>query len=144
MTELDVEELIRERDEFKDKYLRALAEMDNYRKMLEKEKSMEIERCKAEILREFLPLYESLEKAAGDEGLNPIFRQMQSIFEGLGVREINPVGEEFDPAFHEAIAVVEGKDDNRIVEVYQKGFMMGDKVLRHAKVLVSKKEVKEK
>jgi len=146
----DIEEIKRERDEYKDKYLRKLAEMDNYRKMMEREKEMEIERCRGEIIKEFLEPYESLRKALDSmpddekEGIALILKQMEKIMENFGLREIKAKGEKFDPMLHEAIGVVDGEEDDVVVEEYQKGYMLGDTVLRHSKVLVSKKkEVKE-
>ena len=146
----DIEEIKKERDEYKDKYLRKLAEMDNYRKMMEREKSMELERCRGEIIKEFLDPYESLRKAVDSmpedvkEGIALILKQMEKIMENFGLREIKAKGEKFDPMLHEAIGVVDGEEDDIVVEEYQKGYMLGDTVLRHSKVLVSKKkEVKE-
>jgi molecular chaperone GrpE len=140
--ESNVEELMRERDEYKEKYLRKLAEMDNYRKMLEREKSMELEKCRANIIKEFLEPYENLRRAtdSGIEGIEPIFKQMRKILESFGVREIEAKGKKFDPEYHEAIAIVEGEEEGLVVDVYQIGYMLGDTVLRHAKVLVSKKK----
>ena len=147
--ESELEKIKKERDEYKDKYLRKLADMDNYRKMMEREKEMEMERCRAEIIKEFIEPYESLQKALsslpdeGKEGIALILKQMEKIFENLGLREIEAKGKKFDPMLHEAIGIVDGEEDDVVVEEYQRGYMLGDKVLRHAKVLVSKKEVKE-
>ncbi len=144
-----LESILKERDEWKDKYLRKLAEMDNFRKMLEKEKEIELEKCKAEIIKEFLEPYESLQKAVSSlsetdmEGLELILKQVRSIFAKFGLKEIEAKGKKFDPMLHEAIGVVNGEEDDVVVEVYQKGYMLDDKILRHPKVLVSKKEVKE-
>ncbi len=144
-----IEKLRRERDEYRDKYLRKLAEMDNYRKMLEREKKMEIEKCRAEIVREFIEPYENLQRAVrGDnvdkKGIELVLKQMEKILKSIGVEEIESIGEKFDPMLHEAIAVVEGEEDGIVKEVYQKGYMLNGMVLRHAKVMVSKKrEVNE-
>lgn len=142
----DIEKIKKERDEYKDKYLRNLAEMDNYRKMMEREKNMEIERCRVEIIKEFLEPYESLRKAVESipenmkDGIELILKQMEKIMKNLGLREIEAIGKKFDPMLHEAIGVVEGDEDDIVVEEYQKGYMLGDIVLRHSKVLVSKKK----
>jgi len=145
--DLDVESLLRERDEYRDKYLRKLAEMDNYRKMLEKEKNMELERCRAEIIKLFIEPYENLQRAAQklkDEGIELVLKQMKKAMDELGVKEIEAIGMKFDPMLHEAISIVDGEEDDVVVEVYQKGYTLNGMVLRHAKVLVSKKkEVKE-
>ncbi len=145
----DIESIRKERDEYKDKYLRKLAEMDNYRKMLEKEKRMEMDRCRAEIIKEFIEPYENLKKAVDSipeehrEGLELIVKQMESTMRKFGLREIEAEGEKFNPMLHEAIGTVGGEEDDVVVKVYQKGYMLGDMVLRHPKVLVSKKEVKK-
>ncbi len=144
-----IEEIIRERDEYRDKYLRKMAEMDNYRKMLEKERKMELERCKAEIIKEFLEPYENLQRAVnsikdGRMGIELVLKQMKKALKNLGVEEIDAAGKKFDPMLHDAIGIVEGETDDIVVEVYQKGYKINGMVLRHAKVLVSKKkEVKE-
>ncbi|AGB05151.1 molecular chaperone GrpE (heat shock protein) [Aciduliprofundum sp. MAR08-339] len=146
----NLERLLRERDEFRDKYLRKLAEMDNYRKMMEREMAMKLENCRAEIIKEFLEPYESLQRAIQmlperyRGGVELIMRQMEKTLKNLGVEEIYAKGEKFDPMLHDAIGVVDGEDDDIVVEVYQKGYRMNDKILRHAKVLVSKKKEVEK
>ncbi len=142
----DIEKIKKERDEYKDKYLRKLAEMDNYRKMIEREKNMEIERCRVEIIKEFLEPYESLRKAVESipenmkDGIELILKQMEKIMKNIGLREIEAIGKKFDPMLHDAIGVVEGDEDGIVVEEYQKGYMLGNKVLRHSKVVVSKKK----
>ena len=143
--EESVEELRRERDEYREKYLRKLAEMDNFRKMLEREKAMEIERCRAEIIKEFIEPYENLQRAAkdGSDGVKLVLKQMEKILKNFGLEEIEAKGKKFDPMLHEAIGVVSGEEDDVVVEVYQKGYTLNGIVLRHAKVLVSKKEVNE-
>ncbi len=142
----DIEKIKKERDEYKDKYLRKLAEMDNYRKMIEREKNMEIERCRVEIIKEFLEPYESLRKAVESipenmkDGIELILKQMEKIMKNIGLREIEAIGKKFDPMLHDAIGVVEGDEDGIVVEEHQKGYMLGNKVLRHSKVVVSKKK----
>ncbi len=143
-----IEEVIKERNEYKDKYLRKLAEMDNYRKMLEREKKIEIEKCRADIIKEFLEPYENLQRALdsikdGREGIELVLKQMNKALKNLGLEEIDAKGKKFDPMLHEAIGIVNGDEDDIVVEVYQKGYTLNGMVLRHAKVLVSKKEVKE-
>ncbi len=144
----ELEEIIRERDEYRDKYLRKMAEMDNYRKMLEKEKNMELEKCRAEIVKMFIEPYENLRRAVEssgeNEGLMLVLKQMEKTMKELGLEEIPAEGHRFDPMLHDAIGIVEGDEDDMVVEVYQKGYTLNGMVLRHAKVLVSKKkEVKE-
>ena len=144
----ELKNLRRERDEYKDKYLRKLAEFDNFRKMMEREIEKEKKIVEASIIKEFLDSYESLEKSLMQdknlkEGIELIYKNIKKILEKHKVREIKTIGEKFNPNLHEAIGVVDGKEDNIIVEEYQRGYMLGDMVLRHSKVIVSKKEVKE-
>ncbi len=144
----ELENLKSERDEYKDKYLRKLAEFDNFRKMMEREIEKEKKIVEASIIKEFLDSYESLEKSLKQdknlkEGIELIYKNIKKILEKHNVREIKAIGEKFNPNLHEAIGVIDGKEDNIIVEEYQRGYMLGDMVLRHSKVIVSKKEVKE-
>jgi len=149
ITEEELDKLVKERDEYKEKYLLKLAEMDNYRKMLERDMAREIERCKADIVKEFIEPYENLQRALSAikeerEGIELVLKQMEKTLKSLGLVAIHAKGEKFDPMLHEAIGVVEGDEDDIVVEEYQKGYTLNGMVLRHAKVLVSKKkEVKE-
>jgi len=140
--------LEKERDEYKDKYLRKMAEFDNFRKMMEREIEKERKMVEASIIKEFLDSYESLEKALKQdknlkEGVELIYKNMKKILEKHDVKEIKAKGEKFNPNLHEAIGVVDGKEDGIVMEEYQRGYLLGDIVLRHSKVIVSKKEVKE-
>ncbi len=144
----EIKNLEKERDEYKDKYLRKLAEFDNFRKMMEKEMERNRKIVEAGIIKEFIDIYESLEKAIEQdknlkEGVKLIYKSMKKILDGHNVKEIKAKGEEFNPNLHEAIGVVDGNEDNIIVEEYQRGYTLGDMVLRHSKVIVSKKEVKK-
>ena len=148
-TEQETVKVEENNDNYREKYLRKLAEFDNYRKMLQKEMNMEIERCRAEVIREFIEPYENLQRAIkeikeGRDGVELVLKQMDKILRDFGLNEIDAKGEKFDPMLHEAIGVVEGSEDNVVVEVYQKGYTLNGTVLRHPKVLVSKKtEVKK-
>ena len=130
-----------------DKYLRLCAEYDNFRKRSQKEKDSLYGDVKAETLKKFLPVYDNLVRALAqsteDEayrrGVEMIMNQFNVTMEKLGVTEIECLGKKFDPAFHNAVMHVEDeeKGENEIVEVFQKGFMMGDKVIRFAMVKVA-------
>lgn len=130
-----------------DKYLRICAEYDNFRKRSQKEKDSLYGDVKAETLKKFLPVYDNLVRALAqsteDEayrrGVEMIMNQFNVTMEKLGVTEIECLGKKFDPAFHNAVMHVEDeeKGENEIVEVFQKGFMMGDKVIRFAMVKVA-------
>ena len=136
-----------EMDVLNDKYLRICAEYDNFRKRSQKEKDSLYGDVKAETLKKFLPVYDNLVRALAqsteDEayrrGVEMIMNQFNVTMEKLGVTEIECLGKKFDPAFHNAVMHVddEEKGENEIVEVFQKGFMMGDKVIRFAMVKVA-------
>ena len=130
-----------------DKYLRLCAEYDNFRKRSQKEKDSLYADIKAETLKKFLPVYDNLVRAldqstedeAYRRGVEMIMTQFNTTLEKLGVTEIESLGQKFDPAFHNAVMHVEDaeKGENEIVEVFQKGFLMGDKVIRFAMVKVA-------
>lgn len=130
-----------------DKYLRLCAEYDNFRRRSQKERESLYGDVKAETLKKFLPVYDNLVRAlaqsTADEayrrGVEMIMTQFNTTMEKLGVSEIDCLGKTFDPAFHNAVMHVEDeeKGENEIVEVFQKGFLMGDKVIRFAMVKVA-------
>ena len=130
-----------------DKYLRLCAEYDNFRKRSQKEKDSLYADIKAETLKKFLPVYDNLVRAldqstqdeAYRKGVEMIMTQFNATMEKLGVTEIESLGQKFDPALHNAVMHVddEEKGENEIVEVFQKGFMLGDKVIRFAMVKVA-------
>ena len=130
-----------------DKYLRLCAEYDNFRRRSQKEKDSLYGDIKANTLKAFLPVYDNLVRAlatpTADEayrkGVEMIMSQFNTTMEKLGVTEIDCLGKTFDPNFHNAVMHVddEEKGENEIVEVFQKGFMMGDKVIRFSVVKVA-------
>ena len=134
-------------NDLNDRYLRMAAEYDNFRKRSQKEKDSLYGDVKAETLKKFMPVYDNLVRALAqsteDEayrrGVEMIMNQFNVTMEKLGVTEIECLGKKFDPAFHNAVMHVEDeeKGENEIVEVFQKGFMMGDKVIRFAMVKVA-------
>jgi len=130
-----------------DKYLRLCAEYDNFRKRSQKEKDALYDDIKANTLKSFLPVYDNLVRAlnqptedeAYKKGVEMIMAQFRATMEKLGVTEMNCLGQKFDPAFHNAVMHVEDeeKGENEIVEVFQQGFMVGEKVIRFAMVKVA-------
>ena len=130
-----------------DKYLRLCAEYDNYRKRSQKEKDALYGEVKAGTLKSFLPVYDNLVRAlnqptedeAYKKGVEMIMAEFKKTMEKLGVTEMDCLGKTFDPAFHNAVMHVEDatKGDSEIVEVFQQGFMLGDKVIRFAMVKVA-------
>ena len=131
----------------KDKYLRLCAEYDNFRKRSQKEKDAIYADVRASTLTSFLPVYDNLVRAlnqptedeAYKKGVEMIMTQFKATMEKLGVTEMDCLGKKFDPAFHNAVMHVddEEKGENEIVEVFQLGFMLGDKVVRFAMVKVA-------
>ena len=130
-----------------DAYLRLLAEYDNYRKRSQREKDALYADIRADTLKKFLPVYDNLVRAlnqsTADEayrkGVEMIMAQFNKTLESLGVEKIESLGKAFDPAIHNAVMHVddEEKGENEIVEVFQEGFRLGDKVIRFAMVKVA-------
>ena len=130
-----------------DAYLRLLAEYDNYRKRSQREKDSLYADIKADTLLKFLPVYDNLVRALNQptedeayrKGIEMIMTQFCTTMEKLGVEKIESLGKTFDPALHNAVMHVddETKGENEIVEVFQEGFRMGDKVIRFAMVKVA-------
>ena len=132
----------------KDQHLRLLAEYDNYRKRTAREKEALWLDAKCDTIQKFLPVYDNLERAAsaaGDEenphkkGLVMILQQYRELLKSLGVTEIEALGKPFDPERHNAVMHVENPDfgENTVSQVFQAGFRLGDKVIRHATVQVA-------
>ena len=131
----------------KDRYLRLLAEYDNYRKRSQKEKETAWTTAKADTIKELLPVYDNLERALKQEtadeayakGVQMTMQQLKTVLEKLGVEEIPAQGEPFDPNLHNAVMHMEDEamGENIVAEVFQAGFKMGEKVIRHAMVKVA-------
>ena len=132
--------------ETNDKYLRMLAEYDNYRRRSQKERESIYADVRSDTVAKFLPVYDNLARAVQHEtdedtrkGVEAIFNQLKTILEGMGVKEIPAVGKKFDPAFHEALLHIDDEKygEGEIVLELEKGFKLGDKVIRFAKVQVA-------
>lgn len=132
----------------KDLLLRTAAEYDNYRKRTTREKAAVYADATAAAVLEILAVADSLERAleqkectADDmrKGVELVQKQMQSAFGKLGIEEMGREGEPFSPELHNAISHVEDKDlgENVVVKVFQKGYKIGDRVIRHAMVQVA-------
>lgn len=147
----ELERLRREASEATDRYLRALAEFENTKKRLHREKEEFARFASETIVRELLPIVDSLDQAlvavdkqadpqAIIKGVHLIYRQLLGLLEKEGVKRIASVGQPFDPHQHEAVAQVEtadGKSDNTIVEEVQVGYTMHGKVIRPSIVKVA-------
>ena len=131
----------------KDKYLRLLAEYDNFRRRSQKEKENIYTDVRGETLKKFLPVYDSLYRALTQtaeedparKGLEMIMTQYENALTQLGVSLIEAVGQPFDANFHNAVMHVEDESvgENIVVEEFEKGFKIGDKVLRYSVVKVA-------
>ena len=132
----------------KDQFLRLSAEYDNYRKRTTKEKENIYQDAKADTIKEFLAVYDNLERAAAAEGgedsphkkgLDLIFSQFKELLKKLGVEEIEAKGQPFDPEKMNAVMHIddEAYGENEVAQVFQAGFQMGDKVIRYAIVQVA-------
>ncbi len=145
--EAEKDALEKEKAALNDKYLRICAEYDNFRRRSLKERDNLYGDIKADTVQKFLPVYDNLERAlkqgtedeAYRKGVEMIMTQFCSTLEKLGVKKIESLGKTFDPAFHNAVMHVDDEEqgENLIVEVFQEGFMVGDKVIRFAMVKVA-------
>ena len=132
----------------KDQLTRLAAEYDNYRKRTAKEKETLYQDAKADTIKEFLAVYDNLERAAGapggeddphKKGLEMIFAQYRELLKKLGVTEIEAQGQTFDPERHEAVMHIDDENlgENQVAQVFQTGFALGDRVIRCAVVQVA-------
>ena len=134
-----------------DKFMRAAAELDNYRKRAAKEKIETVKYGNETLLRDILPLVDSIDRAlqhaaksqdfeAFRQGLVLLRDQFLQVLEKNGVQPIEALGKDFDPNFHEAMLQVEtgDRDHNKVIEEYEKGYLLNGRLLRPARVSVSK------
>jgi molecular chaperone GrpE len=137
-----------------DKYLRAIAELDNYRKRAARERTDIIKYGKEDIIKDILPFMDSLDRAlehdTGDvqafkEGVAMIQDQLLCCLKKHGVERIETAGRDFDPNFHEALMQTESDqhEDNKIVSEMEKGYLLNGRLLRPSRVCVCKKTNKE-
>ena len=130
-----------------DAYLRLAAEYDNFRKRTAKEKESSYLSGKSDAVAKLLPVYDNLERALNQEtadtaykkGVEMTMTELVKIFTGLGVEIFGEVGETFDPNLHNAVMHIESEElaENTISAVFQKGFKLGDKIVRFAMVQVA-------
>jgi len=133
--------------EEQDKYLRLAAEYDNYRKRSIKERDALRDDIRSAAIADLLPVYDNLERALSAEcsdeafykGIEMTMSKLRAIFESMGVSEIPAVGETFDPALHNAVMHIEDEQygPGEIVQEFQKGFRLGDKIIRFSMVQVA-------
>ena len=137
-------------EELTDRLTRQMAEFDNFRKRTEKEKSQMYEIGAKDIIEKILPIVDNFERGLSSmpeeekatpfaEGMEKIYKQLMTTLEGIGVKPIEAVGQEFNPDFHNAVMHVEDEElgENIIAEEFQKGYMYRDSVVRHSMVKVA-------
>ncbi|MBE6874811.1 MAG: nucleotide exchange factor GrpE [Ruminococcus albus] len=133
--------------ESKDKYLRLMAEYDNFRKRSAKERLELSAAVKGDTVADILPVLDNFERALNTEtedeaykqGIEMIFKQFTDALTKLGIEPIDPVGEVFDPNIANAVNQIEDPElgENVVAQVFQKGYRIGDKVIRYAMVVVA-------
>lgn len=152
--ENNMEEIVKEKDTLKiqleeteDRLKRVAAEFDNYKKRSSKEKEEMYSSIMGDVVSNFLPVIDNLEKAVESktedegykQGVELVLKQFKDVLAANGVKEIETVGKTFDPELHEAVSAVvdEGLGEKEIKEEYRKGYIIGNKVIRHSMVVVA-------
>ena len=133
-----------------DKLTRQMAEFDNFRKRTEKEKASMYEIGAKDVIEKILPIVDNFERGFQGvseeemenpfiQGMDKVYKQMMTVLEGLGVKPIEAVGQEFNPDFHNAVMHVEDEEvgENIVVEEFMKGYMYRDSVVRYSMVKVA-------
>ncbi|MCL6748334.1 nucleotide exchange factor GrpE [Prevotella sp. TCVGH] len=137
-------------EELKDRYLRTVAEFENFKRRTQKEKAELIFNGSEKTVSAILPILDDMERAAAnanktddihalEEGWELIFKKLLKTLEGLGVKKIETQDKAFDVDFHEAVAMVPNVEDNKkgkVIDCVQTGYTLNEKVIRHAKVAV--------
>lgn len=142
----ELSELRQQADAYKANWQRAAADLQNYKRRTEQERAEQAGLQKATLIINVLPIFDDLDRAAESvdarlaglgwvQGVLNIHRKFAQLLESMEVRAVNPEGDQFDPNLHEAVGQQPG-DENTVVAVLQKGYMLGDRVLRPAMVIV--------
>ena len=137
-------------NELEDKVMRQMAEFENFRKRSEKEKAAMFETGAKSVIEKILPVVDNFERGFATvtdeektspfvEGMERVFKQLTAALEEAGVKQIEAVGKEFDPNFHNAVMHVDDEEagDNVVIEEFQKGYMYRESVVRHSMVKVA-------
>lgn len=145
--DLEIENLKEQLEQKNDLLLRTAAEFDNFKKRTEREKMTVAEFAKAGLIKQLLPILDNIDRAAGTDkdtpdyikGIEMIVKQFENVASNLGIVEVAAVGDTFNPELHEAVMHVEDENlsENVIAEVLQKGYKIGDTVIRAAMVKVA-------
>ena len=139
------EEKISKESEYLEKLLRLQAEFENFRKRVEKEKQEQQSNANTNLIGELLNVMDNFElslKHNKDKGVEMIYQELKKTLEKQGLKVIETKGK-FDPKIHEAVIKIAGKEDDAILEEIQKGYVLNNKLLRAAKVKISKLEEKK-
>lgn len=144
------EKLANQKDEIEekdDRIKRLMAEFENFKKRSDKERTNLYNSVMGDVVTSLLPVLDNLEKAAKTEtkdeqyknGIEMVLNQFKDVLKTNGVTEIETVGKKFDPSIHEAVSLVQDENlgEKEIKEEFRKGYMIGDKVLRHSLVVVA-------
>ena len=154
--ERDIADVTRELEALHDKYLRAVADFDNFRKRARKEQHEAVAFTTAALFREMLPVLDNLDRAIAAaenapnekallDGVQLIRKQFSSVMEKRGVRPIEAVGKQFDPLWHEAVgrSPSSAVEEGTVLEETEKGYSLGERIIRPAKVIVAVREQPE-
>ena len=144
----ELDELKKKYNELNDSHLRLMAEFDNYRKRTDREKAATYDSATADTVAQFLPVVDNMELALAQadcsaedlrKGVQMIQKNLNDILSKLGVAVMGTVGEPFNPEYHQAVSHIEDESlgENVIATVYRKGYRIGDKIVRHATVIVA-------
>lgn len=142
--------------DYHERYMRALADLENFKKRTIKEKQEYIQYANADLIRSFLSVLDNFERAIESgkitnefepfyKGVRMIYDELKRVLEREGLQQLSALGEEFNPEKHEAVVALESDDHppNTIVDELQKGYVLKDRIIRPAKVAVSKNRKKE-
>lgn len=143
-----LDKAVSEANDYKDKWMRSVAEFDNYKKRNANVWQEAYKDGETDVILKILPIGDNLEMALTMnldektmEGIKLVVKKYADVLKGLGVTEINPMGEKFDPIVAEALMQVdgeEGEESNIVKQVFQKGYKLNEKIIRYAKVSVTK------
>lgn len=144
---IDIQKMQEDLDNTTDRLKRLMAEFDNYKKRASKEREQLYNSLVADIMMSFLPVMDNLEKAINTntedegykQGMELVAKQFKDVLNSFGLEEIKTEGAIFDPSLHEAVSSIQDdtKKSQEIVEEFRKGYKIGDKVIRHAMVVVA-------
>ncbi len=143
--DVKVEKIQKDLEEVTNQLKRALADYHNLERRVNQEKESLSRFSAGIVILKFLPILDNLKKAAEhlkDDGLSLIVKQFEQVLKSEGVTEVPAVGQTFDPKVHEAVEVVEGDEDNKVVKVIEAGYLLNGAPLRPAKVVVVRKDLK--